>query len=367
MMKRNLTYTLVLGATLALSFCQTKQASVFDPTGGQNAMTAQQYLNTGTTIRTLPESERAQRYSLSYTTTQADQCITKATETNEVSTICNQIINDYLTKVLGVGYRSYAPETIAITAPNGRVFDYNTTEQLSAQNAPWLPQYQAYIGGTDPNAGTYFRTGYSNMAGLCGGNATNMTTVRVNCGIFNWNYATIAVNGNTGLNYMNRGQFAQAAPIFQSGGRVQTLCKTRCNGMYEKTYRRNIRKGNAQLERQVNDQWRQLGGIPKRLGLTLASGAMGLLDGVAANVESKINQSFSSAASAQYAQAYNNDQITAMNNAFIDQYVSATEVCQQATVQTIAETPCPRDELHYVVEDGGDSGNQYRVLGCGNN
>jgi len=365
-MKRNLKYTLVLGATLALSFCQGRNASIYDPMNGQNAMTAQQYLNTGTETRALPESMRSQRYSLSYTTAQADACINTAAETGEVSLFCNQIINDYLTKTMGMGYQAYAPENIAITAPNGRVFDYNTADRLSAQNAPWLPQYQAYMGGTDPRASTYFRPAFGDMRSLCGGNGSHMTTVRTNCGNFNWNYGTIVVNGNTGLNYMNRGQFAQAAPIFQSGGTVHTLCKSRCPGKYERVYRRNIRQRNAELEREVNDQWRQLGGIPKRLGLTIVGGLMGIADGVAANIESNINRSLSTVAANQYAQAYNNDQITAYNNMIADQYISATEICQEATVQALAEeSPCPDDQLHYVVGDSGGSGNQLRVLKCG--
>lgn len=366
MMKRNLKYSLVLSATLALSFCQGRQASIFDPTQGQNAMTAQQYLNSGTETRVLPESMRSQRFSLSYTTAQADACINTAAETNEVSLFCNQIINDYLTKTMGVNYQSYAPENIAITAPNGRVFDYNTSDRLSSQNAPWLPQYQQYIGGTTPGASSYFQTPY-NMQSMCGGNATSMTNVRVNCGNFNWNYATIAVNSNTGLNYMNRGQFSQAAPIFQPGGTVQTLCTSRCKGgMYDRVfYRQNMGKRNAQLERQVNDQWSQLKQVPKHMGLSILSGIMGVADGVAAHVESNINRSLSTTAANQYAQAYNNDQYTAMNNALINQYVSAQELCQQSTVQAIAETPCPNDQLHYVVGDAGGSGNEYRVLTCG--
>lgn len=266
MMKSSIKYSFVLSAALALSFCQGRQSSIFDPTQGQNAMSAQQYLNS-TTERSLPESMRSQRYSLSYTTSQADDCINKATETQEVSLFCNQIINDYLTKTMGVNYQNYAPENIQITAPNGKMFDYNTSEMLSSQNASWLPQYQQYIGGTDPNSATYFRTPY-NMQNLCGGNATNYTNVKVNCGKFNWGYGTIAVNGNTGLNYMNQGQFNRAAPIFQPGGTVQTLCTSRCKGnMYQSTfYRTNMAQKNAQLEKQVNDQWSQIKQTPKTYG-----------------------------------------------------------------------------------------------------
>ena len=60
-------YTFVLGATLALSFCQGKHSAIFDPTQGQNAMTAQQYLNTAVDSRSLPQRDRrSQRYAVNY-------------------------------------------------------------------------------------------------------------------------------------------------------------------------------------------------------------------------------------------------------------------------------------------------------------
>lgn len=375
-------YTFVLGATLALSFCQGKHSAIFDPTQGQNAMTAQQYLNTAVDSRSLPQGDtRSQRYALNYTEEQANTCINTAAETGALSPFCNQIVNDYLTKIYGPNYMSFAPENIQIQAPNGRNFDYNASDRLSSNNAPWLPQYQQYMGGMDPNAATYYRTPM-NMQNFCQ-NPTSVTSIQYGsnaCGRLNWNYATIAVNTNTGYNAMGRGYdyyrqgdtnnasiyFNRAAPIYGPGGYLQQRAPLLYGTVLS---RRDVGKENVALQKELEASWTNMKQLPKNAGLRIANRALDIPASILERMLSRFEAGASRITATNYVAAGYDQQQTAYNDAVANNYFNAYRASQYATLSAIPTenggTPCPADKYYYQIGDTKTDNNQYQVITCG--
>lgn len=362
-MKRQLTYTIVLGATLALSFCQGRQSTVFDPLQGQNRQTAAAMINTPVESRTLPESLRSQRYSLSYTTEQADACVNTASETGQVSDFCRQIIYDYFYRIGGPQFQSYFPEMVQIRSPNGGLFDFNLGDQFSATNAPWISQYQNWAGGMNPNAQGYYQTAYP-MQNFCN-DPSQYTTVQFQtpCGNLNWGYATIALNSNNGMNYMRQGDFNRASNVFAPGG----FMALRAPHIYGTVLsNRNVGKENEALTKSVEASWENMKGLPKNWGLTILNRVMDTATSIPTNMVSRLDAKLAGVAANQYGQAAYNQQMSNYYDMVSNQYLAAQQMSQIATVQAMEpKNPCPGNKYVYTVGPQPTTNGEYRVLTCG--
>lgn len=370
-MKRNVKYSLVLSATLALSFCQGNRSRITDPFNGQNSMTTAQYMEMANQpTQAVNDSTRALRYSLNYTNEQATACVNAAglaaengtIEPGEITSICNQIINDHLSKTMGVNYTTYAPDGIEITAPNGKKFMYIPSQQLSSSNAPWLGQYQNYIGGTNPQASGFYHTPL-NMQQFCGNPSTVTTMAYSNpCGQYNWTQGTIAVNSNNGLNYMRQGDYTRAAGVFGPGGYMQL----RAPKLYGTVLsRRNVGKENAELNKQVEASWTNMKQLPKNWGLRLLNRAMDVPAAMGENIVSGVERNLSGMSANQYMQAGYNQQMTAQNDMIANQYYAAVEMSQYNTLAALQpDTPCPQDKFYYQIGTEPATNSSYKVIEC---
>jgi hypothetical protein len=362
MMKRNIKYSLVLSATLALSFCQGRQSNIFDPLNGANRLTSEQYAMGTQSVQT-NESTRSQRYSLNYTQQQADACRATYQETKALNEFCTQVMYDIYFRFYGPGFENFIPDNTQIQAGNNSMeFDWRSAFNPQA-NSSWMPQYQQYAGGMNPQAAGYYQTPY-NMQQVCGDPAAVTTfQYRSPCGAMGWNQTVIAVNSNNGLNYMRQGDFNRAAGVFGPGGFMQQ----RAPRLYGTVLsRRNVGKENAEVSKHVEASWTNMKQLPKNWGLRIANSAMDRVAAMGERAVTGVTAPLTIAAANDYAMAGYNQQMADQYYAQATaQYSAALEMSQYNTLAAMQpENPCPQDKFYYRIGEEPATDSQYRVIDC---
>lgn len=368
-MNHKLKYTFILGATLALSFCNGKQSSVYDPTNGANAGNAQQYLNTVPQTPYLPrESIRNQSYTFNIPTqAQLDQCLEAYEQNGTVNAYCNQAIYYVMYGTFGSNFASgnYVQDPIQISyGSDNRNIDLRWKDLF--RNQSYVPQFNQYMGSNYP----HFQPTI-NMQNFCGNPATYTNIQYSNpCSRMNWGYAQINLDNTMGLNYFRGGQFdkaetcfgprgcsIQASPCVTPGG---AGCGVRRAGTV--LSRRNVGLENKAYQKELLASWQNLKKLPKNVAVRAGVRVTDVLGSIVERVISRFEANMAMKAAYNYADAgYSQDMVAYYDSAY-DTACRTAQYTQLAALEP--DSPCPPDKFHYVVGDAPAQNNEYQISTC---
>lgn len=363
-MNMRVKYTLILGATVMLSFCNAgRQSSVYDPNQGAYGMSAQQRLSTNMdATRELPANDlRSQRYVFNIPSKdQLQGCLQTYSETQTASYYCTQVFQYMMYGTFGSGYSSgYVQNPLEITGCS------------TCGNNPVSLDWQGLFKdqGSVPQFNQYMQTNYPyfqpqmNMQNFCT-NPQSVTNIQYSngCGKLNANYVTINLNNNMGMNYMRQGDMQNAYPYFGPGGYLQTSAPQIYSTVLS---RRDIGAENAQLQKDMEASWTNLKGYPKKIGLTAVSQVADVGASFLERILGRFTASTSRIAMGNYVSAGQSAQQTAYNNMIANHYYTASRASQYTTLSAVqADNPCPVDRYHYEINtDAQDAKNSY-IIKC---
>lgn len=367
-------HALILGAVLTLSYCQGRQANVFDPTRGANYMTAGQYLNTPIYQNTMLPG-RSQQYTYQFSQADYQRCAQEGAAAEQsqtqLSDFCSQLIMDLYNRN---GFNQYYGNNY----PTSFGVNFNQPGMAGATSNPFsfnvrnfVNANPSYVSGY-PNQWGSYRTPV-NMGSFCNntGAYTNMQYSSP-CGSMNYWYATYNLQGNQAYNQMLNGNVSMIPQVYGPQGIYATRAPglyTGVAGYYRATISRNSAEESKIVKANVQAKWADLKRLPgTALGKVELTG-MNVLESIANGLVARVENAGSRIVA-------NNAMTTGMlqantdfNYGIADTYSLIMLPTATANVALMADpdegSDCAPETFHYEINPDTSSGNGY-VVECPN-